>query len=71
MSRGQNELIGKFKMAAGDMISIRGRLWNTRTYQQESKGSWRDLVWIATKRGKFSGLLEGDQWPFILVDRQL
>ena len=24
VSRGQNELIGKFKMAAGDVISIRG-----------------------------------------------
>ena len=23
-SRGQNKLIGKFKMAAGDMVSIRG-----------------------------------------------
>jgi hypothetical protein len=23
VSRGQNELIGKFKMAAGDMVSIR------------------------------------------------
>ena len=26
VSRGQNELIGKFKMAVGDVISIRGRL---------------------------------------------
>ena len=26
VSRGQNELISKFKMAAGDVIGIRGRL---------------------------------------------
>ena len=26
VSRGQNELIGKFKMAAGDVISIRGQV---------------------------------------------
>jgi hypothetical protein len=26
-------------------------------------------VWIATGRGKSLGLLEEDQWPFILVDR--
>ena len=39
VSRGQNELVGKFKMAASDMVSIRGRLWSTRTFQQESKGS--------------------------------
>ena len=26
MSRAQNELIGKFKMAAGDVISIRGQV---------------------------------------------
>ena len=38
-SRGQNELVSKFKMAAGDMVSIRGQLWCTCTFQQESKGS--------------------------------
>jgi hypothetical protein len=27
------------------------------------------LVWIATERGKFLGLFEEDQCPFILVDR--
>jgi len=43
VSRGQNELIGKFKMAAGDVISIGGRLWSTCTFQQESKGSWCGL----------------------------
>ena len=40
VSRGQKKLIGKFKMATGDVISIRDRLWWTRTFQQESKGSW-------------------------------
>ena len=32
VSRGQNKLVGKFKMAAGDMVSIRGRLWSTCTF---------------------------------------
>ena len=40
VSRRQNELVGKFKMAAGDKASIRGRLWSTRSFQQESKESW-------------------------------
>ena len=39
VSRKQNELVGKFKMAA-DKVSIRGRLWNTRSFRQESKGNW-------------------------------
>ena len=26
----EDELVGKFKMAAGDMVCIRGRLWNSR-----------------------------------------
>ena len=26
VSRGQNELVGKFKIAAGDMVSIRGQV---------------------------------------------
>jgi hypothetical protein len=26
MSRRQNELVGKFKMAAGDLVSIRGQV---------------------------------------------
>ena len=40
VSRGQNELVCKFKMAAGDMVSIRGQVMSTRTFQQELKGSW-------------------------------
>ena len=40
VSRGQNKLIGKFKMAEGDVIGIRGRLWSTRTFQQKLKGIW-------------------------------
>ena len=39
VSRGQKELIGKFKMAADDVFSIRDRLWSTCTFQQELKGS--------------------------------
>jgi hypothetical protein len=40
VSRGQNELECEFKMAADEMVSIRGKLWSTRTFQQELKGSW-------------------------------
>ena len=32
ISRGQSELVGNFKMAAGDVISIRSRLWSIRTF---------------------------------------
>ena len=39
VSRGQNKIIGKFKMVEDDVISIRGRLWSTYTFQQELKGS--------------------------------
>ena len=39
VSRRQNELVGKFKMAAGNMLILGGRLWRTCTFQQESKGS--------------------------------
>ena len=31
-SRRQNELVGKFKMAASDLVSVRGRLWSTFTF---------------------------------------
>ena len=48
MSRGQNELIGEFKMAAGDMIIIWGRLSSVRYI---STGIRRELVWI-----------DGDNW---------
>ena len=34
VSRGQNELIGKFKIVVGNVISI------TSTFQQELKGTW-------------------------------
>jgi hypothetical protein len=40
VSRGQNELVCKFKMVADDKFCIRGRLWSTRKFQQELKGSW-------------------------------
>ena len=30
VSRGQNELVGKFKMAAGDMVSTRGQIMEYR-----------------------------------------
>ena len=34
VSRGQNEFLDEFKVAAGDVISIRGR-----TFQQDLQGS--------------------------------
>ena len=40
MSREQNELIGKFKMAAGDVINIRGQVMEYMYNEQESKVSW-------------------------------
>ena len=40
VSRGQDELVDKFKIAAGDVISIRDSFWSTCTFQQELKGSW-------------------------------
>ena len=43
------------------MISIRGKLWSTCTFQQELKRNWWDLIWIATERGELSGLLE-EEW---------
>jgi len=61
VSRGQNKFIGKFKMAAGDVISIRRQFME---YMYIPKGIKRDLVWIATGRSR----LEEEQWPFILVD---
>ena len=41
MSRGQNESIDKFKMAAGDMISIRGQVME---YMYIPTGIKRELV---------------------------
>ena len=41
MSRGQNELIGKLKIAAGDVISIRGLVME---YMYIPTGIKRELV---------------------------
>jgi hypothetical protein len=41
VSRGQNKLIGKFKMAAGDVISIRGQVME---YTYIPTGIERELV---------------------------
>ena len=69
MSRGQNELAGKFKMEAGGVISIRGQVMEYTYIPTGIKGemvrSGVDYHW----KGKSSGLLEEDRWPFILVDR--
>ena len=37
VSRGQDELIGMFKMVAGYVISVRGQLLSTNIFQQELK----------------------------------
>ena len=39
-SRRENELVGKFKMAASDLVSVRGKLWSTHTFQQGLKRRW-------------------------------
>ena len=39
VSRGRNKFIGEIKMVAGDVISIRGKLLSTHTFQHELKGS--------------------------------
>ena len=41
VSRGQNELVCKFKMTAGDMVSIRGQVMD---YTYISTGIKRELV---------------------------
>ena len=41
MSRGQNELIGKFKMVVGDVISIWGQVME---YRYISTGIKRELM---------------------------
>jgi hypothetical protein len=41
LSRGQNELIGKFKMATGDVISVRGQVME---YMYIPTGIKRELV---------------------------
>ena len=41
VSRGQNESIGKFKMTAGDLISIR---WQVMEYTYIPTGIKRELV---------------------------
>ena len=41
VSRGQNELVGKFKMVAGDMVSIRGQVME---YTYIPTGIKRELV---------------------------
>jgi hypothetical protein len=41
LSRGQNELVGEFKMTAGDMVSIRGQVME---YTYVPTGIKRELV---------------------------
>ena len=43
VSRGQNELVGKFKMAAGDIVSIRRQVMEYM-YQYIPTGIKRELV---------------------------
>jgi hypothetical protein len=57
------EMIGKFKMAAGDVITIRKQVMEHMYIPTRIK---RELVWITTGRAKLMGLLEESRWPFIL-----
>ena len=69
MSRRQNELVSKFKIVAGYKISIRGQVME---YMYIPTGIRREFVRIGVdfnQRGTLLGLLEEDQWSFILVDR--
>ena len=50
--REQNKLIGKFKVPVVMWLVLGGTLWSTRTFQQELKESWWNLIWIATGRSK-------------------
>ena len=40
VSRGQNELIGEFKIVGSNLMVLGGRLWSTCTLHQELNGSW-------------------------------
>jgi hypothetical protein len=44
VSRGQNELVGKFKMVVGDMVSIRGQVMEY-TYIPKGMRSGVDCDW--------------------------
>ena len=39
-SRRQNELVGKFKMTASDLVSVRGQVMEYIIFQQGLKGRW-------------------------------
>ena len=68
MDGGKFKLVGKFKMALGDMVSIRGQVME---YTYIPTGIKRELVRSGVDcdwKGKSSGLLVEDRWPFIVVD---
>ena len=67
VSRRKNKFIGEFKMVAGDVVSIRGRVWSARPYQRGLKGSWWDSIRIASGRVKLSWLLEEDNLPHRMI----
>ena len=52
LSRGQNELVVKFKMAAGDLVNIREQVMEYTYIPTGIKRELVDLVCIATGRGK-------------------
>jgi hypothetical protein len=63
VSRRQNELIGRFKMVAGDLINIRGKVME---YTYIPTGIKREFIRFGVDCDR---LLEEDRWPFILVDK--
>jgi hypothetical protein len=66
VSRRHNELVGKFKMAASDMVSIRGQILE---YTYIPTGIKRELIRSSVDCDWKSGLFVEDQWTFIIVDR--
>ena len=67
VSRGQNELIGEFKMAANDVISIRGWLWSTCSFHSW-KSNLRPLVSGQIRRlGDGSGLIMNDTGSISII----
>ena len=68
-SRRHNELVSKFKMAASDLVSVRGQVMEYLYIPTGIKGEMVRSGMDCHRKGQVTGLLEEDRWPFILVDR--
>ena len=56
-------------MAASDLVSVRGQVMEYPYIPTGIKGEMVRSGMDCHRKGKSSGLLEEDRWPFILVDR--